>query len=318
MCDLSIIVVNWNTRELLRDCLASVPAGCGELSHEILVVDNASADGSAEMVRERFPTTRLIESGGNLGFARANNLALSEALGRHVLLLNPDTVCTPGALARLVAFLDATPGAGAVGPMLVDADGRPTLSWGEAPRPLHHLLSLVDPQRRWLPAGLRDRAAARPPRPGAGATRVDYVVGACLMAPRAVWEEVGPLDERFFMYFEEVDWCRRAAAAGHATWLVPKARVAHLEGRSAARVSDFALAQFQKSYRLFVSKHHGAARVPLFRVVQFLEYGVKFAARRAAALLQPASASRHAALAANFRRIAALQLRGEIRADPPA
>lgn len=318
MCDLSVIVVSWNTRELLRDCLAAVPAGCGDLSHEILVADNASADGSADMVRDEFPAVRLIETGANLGFARANNRALAEARGRHLLLLNPDTVCEPGALAALSAFLDDTPGAGACGPTLVDADGRPTLSWGEAPRPSHHLLSIVDPGRRWLPADLRERAAARPPRPGDAPRRVDYVVGACLMATRTAWEAVGPLDERFFMYFEETDWCRRAAAAGHETWLVPAARVAHLEGRAAARVSDFALAQFQHSYRLYAAKHHGAGRVRLLRVLQFAEYGLKWALRRAAGLLQPGRRERHAALAENFRRIAALQLRDEIAPRPPA
>lgn len=318
MDDLSVIVVSWNTREALRDCLASVPAACGDLAREILVVDNASADGSADMVRAEFPGVRLIESGGNLGFARANNLALPEVRARHVLLLNPDTVCEPGALARLSAFLDATPGAGACGPTLIDAAGRPTLSWGAAPRLSHHLLSIVDPGRRWLPAGLRERATARPPRPGDEPVRVDYVVGACLMATRAAWEAVGPLDERFFMYFEETDWCRRAAAAGYGIWLVPAARVAHLEGRAAARVSDFALAQFQKSYRLFVAKHYGPGRVSTFRAAQFVEYGLKSVLHRLAALLRPADAARHAALADNFRRIALLQLRDRIEARPPA
>jgi len=317
MIDLSVIIVSWNTRELLRDCLASLPTGCGALATEILVVDNASADGSPDMVRETFPDVRLIESGGNLGFARGNNLALPRCRGRHILLLNPDTICEPESLARLSAFLDATSDAGAVGPILTDATGTPTLSWGTTPRLRYHLLSLIDPGRRWLPAILRDTTTARIPVDAAFPYRVDYVVGACLMTTRAALDAVGPLDERFFMYFEETDWCVRAAAAGYAIYLEPRARIAHLEGRAAARVHDFTLAQFQKSYRLFVAKHRGDHWVCLFRAAQFLEYGLKGGLRRLAAFLQPANSDHHAALADNYLRTAALQLHGEIDAPPP-
>jgi N-acetylglucosaminyl-diphospho-decaprenol L-rhamnosyltransferase len=317
MIDLSIIIVSWNTRDLLRDCLASVPAGCGALVTETFVVDNASADGSPDMVRETFPDVHLVESGGNLGFARGNNLALPRCRGRHILLLNPDTICEPESLARLGTFLDATPDAGAVGPVLIDATGTPTLSWGTVPRLRYHLLSLIDPGRRWLPAGLRDTTTARLPVDASSPYRVDYVVGACLMTTRAALDTVGPLDERFFMYFEETDWCVRAAAAGYTIYLEPGARVAHLEGRAAARAHDFTLAQFQKSYRLFVAKHRGDHWVPLFRAAQFLEYGLKGGLRRLAACLRPTNRDHHQTLADNFLRTAALQLHDEIDAIPP-
>ena len=125
--DLSVIIVNWNTRDMLRDCLASLPRATEGLETEVLVVDNASSDGSAEMVRNEFPTARVIESGGNLGFSKGNNLALAKARGDGLLLLNPDTVCPPASLARLCRFMNGKRDLAAVGPRLVDGEGNPTI-----------------------------------------------------------------------------------------------------------------------------------------------------------------------------------------------
>ncbi|HPF36376.1 MAG TPA: glycosyltransferase family 2 protein [Candidatus Krumholzibacteria bacterium] len=317
--DLSIVVVSWNTRDDLRACLAAVPAACGALSHEIVVVDNASRDGTPAMVRAEFPGAALIETGANLGFAAGNNRALPACSGRILVLLNPDTVAEPGSLARLAAFLDATPQAGACGPLLTDADGRPTLSWGTGPRLRYHLLNIVDPARRWLPGPLRAATAARPGPDGGPPLRVGYVVGACLAAPRRVWAAVGPLDERFFLYFEETDWCRRAAAQGLEIWCVPEARVAHLEGRAAARVSRFSLTQFQASLRLFVAKHQGPAWVGAYRAAQFVEYGLKALLRGLASRLKTGEGrARDATLASDHWFTARLQLRSRLEPPPPA
>lgn len=317
--DLSIVVVSWNTRDDLRACLDAVPAACAPLVPQILVVDNASSDGSPAMVREAFPHVELIETGANLGFAAGNNRALPRCRGRVTVLLNPDTVAAPGSLARLVEFLDARPEAGACGPLLTDALGRPTLTWGTGPRLRYHLLSLIDPARRWLPGPLRQATSARLGPDGGPPFRVGYVVGACLAAPRAAWDRVGPLDERFFLYFEETDWCRRAAALGLSVWCVPEARVAHLEGRAAARVSRFSLAQFQTSLRLYLAKHEGAGRVFAFRAVLFLEYALKAAARRLASLAGTREGRvADAALASDHWFTARLQLRSRIAPRPPA
>ena len=317
MCDLSVIVVNWNGGELLTRCLATVPAAAGGYSHEILLVDNASRDGSPDLVRERFPAVRMLEPGRNLGFAAACNLAAAQARGEYLVLLNPDTACRPGSLAALAAFLDDRPRAGACGPVLLDQAGRPTLSWGTPPRLRYHLLSLLDPSRRWLPRRWREQTMARLPRPGVSAPYpVDYVVGACLAIRRSAWEAVGPLDERFFLYFEENDWCLRARRGGWGIWLVPAAEVVHLEGRCAAQASGFALRQFQHSLRLFVAKHQGRHVVPLYRFLLLLEYGEKALGRAAAALLRPGRG--HGALARSYARIAALQLRSRIAPAPPA
>jgi len=314
--DLSIIVVNWNTRELLRGCLASLPAAAAGLDRETLVVDNASRDGSAAMVQGEFPTVRLIESGGNLGFSRANNLALRAAdpASAAVLLLNPDTVCPPGSLTQLHAILRATPDAAAVAPLLVGAGGRPGVSGGDFPAVRHHLLSCIDPQRRWLPRPLRRAGLGRIPDPAEPPGPIDYVTGACMMIRREALARVGLLDERFFMYFEETDWCRRARDAGWRVYLRTDVTVVHLEGRAAEQASAFSLAQFQRSYRLFVAKHYGQSRQWQFRAALLLEYGLKSLLR----CLAPGDRSRNRALARTWARIAALQLRPQIEITPPA
>ncbi len=308
--DLSIVIVNWNTRDLLRDCLASLPAACGELTTEIFVVDNASSDDSAAMLVAEFPQVRLMESGGNLGFARGNNLALPHTTGEAVLLLNPDTVCPPGSLARLYRFVHGRPGVGVAGPRLVGADGRPTISWGYFPRTSHHWLGFFDPRRLWLRGAFAERITAIPDR-GDPSRVVEYVVGACFMMPRAALDRVGLLDDRYFLYFEETDWFWRARAAELDVWYCAETEITHLEGQAAEQVSSFSLLQFQKSYRHFVAKNLGAGQVWRFRMAQFFEYGAKAFWRRLA------PGDRNRALASVFWERARLQLRGNIETTPP-
>jgi len=315
--ELSIIIVNWNTRDLLGPCLASLETALAGLPAQTIVVDNGSSDGSAAYVRRGFPWVDLVEAGRNLGFAGGNNLALRRATGAAVLLLNPDTICRPGSLAALHAFLAATPRAAAAGPTLTDADGRPTLSYGNQPALRYHLLELLGSHRRRWPPALRRVTFVRIPEPGDPSRKVGYVVGACMMIKAEALRDVGGLDERFFMYFEETDWCARAAAKGWDVYHFAGAEVVHLEGRAAARASDFALAQFQHSYRLFVAKHRGARQVPLFRAVMCLEYGLKGAARRLLSLRRGPAGARDAALADNFLRLTRLQLRGDVAPTPP-
>lgn len=314
--DLSIVIVSWNTRRLLADCLASLPAACAALSTEIIVVDNASSDGSDAMVAADFPAVRLIRSGGNLGFSRGNNLALKQTTGRWVLLLNPDTVCAPGSLARLVAFAAARQQEGplgAVGPRLVGADGRPAISYGWFPALRFHWLEFLDPLRLLPGHWCRDRVV-HVPAAGEPSHPVEYVMGACLLMPRDALEEIGLLDERFFMYFEETDWCLRAAGAGRTNWFCGETEVAHLEGRSSTQVSRFAIGQFQKSYRLFLAKHHGPASVGAFRLAQACEYGAKAVFRA----LLPRDRERNEVLAAGYAERFRLQLRASIDIRPPA
>lgn len=315
--DLSIVIVNWNTAALLRGCLASLPAACGDLRCEVLVVDNASHDGSAELVRREFPAAALIEAGANLGFSRGNNRALSRCRGDFVLLLNPDTVCPPGSLAKLVVFARGRQHLGAVGPLLTDAAGMPTITWGWFPAPRHHWLGFLDPGRR-LGGTFWGARVVHVPRRDEPSREVDYVAGACLLMPREALAAVGPLDERFFLYFEETDWCRRARALGLAVWYCAETEVVHLEGRAAATVSDFSLRQFQLSYRLFVRKHHGRGRELETRIAQWCEYSLKSALRGLAARRGGPDRETNRALARQYADRARLQIISRLDVRPPA
>jgi GT2 family glycosyltransferase len=313
MTDLSIIIVNWNTRALLQQCLEALPAAAQGLDYEIFVVDNGSRDGSAALVRKAYPQCRLLDVGRNLGFSAGNNLALGRIQGRHVLLLNPDTVCHPGSLKTLRDFLEKTPDAGAVGPQLVSADGEPVITWGNFPAVRFHLRSLLDPRGTWLVRAGRAQSFVHIPARGEPSRAVDYVAGACMLMRGEALASVGSLDERFFMYFEETDWCRRAWAAGWRVYYCAEAQVAHLEGKSAEQASEFSRVQFQHSYRLFVDKHYGAGRSWQFRAAILLEYAWKGLLRACA----PRDRARNRKLAATWWRIAGMQLRPRLAPTPP-
>jgi len=308
--DLSIIIVSWNTRELLRNCLASLPPATEGLATEVIVVDNASADGSVGMVRDSFPDVRVIESGGNLGFSRGNNLALPTASGRTILLLNPDTVCPPQSLTRLYTFLLSKPETAVVGPRLVDAAGQPTISGGYFPALRFHWLGFIDPRRLIFRGRLANRAVFVPQR-HEPSRPAEYVMGACFLMRRSALEKIGPLDERFFMYFEETDWCYRARAHQLAVWYCAEVEITHLEGQAAELASDFSLRQFQQSYRLFVAKHYGHRRILLYRLAQFCEFRSKAFLRG----LKPGPKDK--ALATHLAAKARLQLAGDLKATPP-
>ncbi|MEQ9259275.1 MAG: glycosyltransferase family 2 protein [Roseovarius sp.] len=230
--DLSIVIVNWNTRALLRDCLRSVEAGLGRLEAEILVVDNASEDGSAEMIRHAFPAVRLIESPRNLGFAGGNNLALRQARGRHVLLLNTDTLVHGTVLPAAVAWLDRHPQAGVMGPRVLNADGSVQPSCSAFPSLRHLAMQTLGLTRmaRW--DGYRmtgwNRSEER---------RVEVISGAAMFVRAAAIREVGLLDEAFFFYGEETDWCRRFARAGWDLVFAPIPEITHFGNGAAARLN---------------------------------------------------------------------------------
>lgn len=310
--DLSLIIVNWNTRELVDACLASLPAACADLSWQAIVVDNGSADGSAEMIAAKFPDVQLIAAGSNCGFSRGNNLALPQASGDYVLLLNPDTVCPPDSLQKLVAFARRKPDAGAVGPLLTTGDREPTITYGHFPRASFHWLGFLDPLR-WIPLRSLQRRVVHIPDRSEPSHRVDYIAGACFLIPRAALEAVGPLDEAFFMYFEETDWCRRAHRLGLDIWYCADAEVIHLEGQAAGRVSQFSLVQFQKSYRIYLGKYHGAGKALEFRAAQFAEYALKALLRA----LRPGRRDKNSALARAYWTRAVLQLKSRLEISPP-
>jgi GT2 family glycosyltransferase len=261
MPDLSIVIVSYNARIDLERCLASLHDSPPAISHEIIVVDNQSTDGSPAAAR-RWSDVRVIEAGSNLGFARANNLGIRAGSGRLLLLLNSDTIVPAGAVDRLAAELDAHPEAAVAGPRLVDGGGRAELSFGPMLGPLNEIRQkvLVRGHARQVPiiAGLVERATRRRRTPA-------WVSGACLLVRRGDAEAVGLLDERYFMYTEDVDFCAAIRARGRVVLFTPAAEVVHLRGRSAASAPAATRQAYRRSRIAFYEKHH-PAWAPLLRL----------------------------------------------------
>jgi GT2 family glycosyltransferase len=239
------VVVSWNTRKLLEECLRSLSSASEPL--EVIVVENGSSDGSADMVRQCFPEARLIENSDNRGFSAANNQGLAICSGFAALLLNSDTRVQSGASERMLQFLTSHPRAGMVGCRLVDAWGEVQPSASGLPGLWMQLASFLG-LKRLLPLGavghlLKHRLSARlldvltngyftPTLSSTAPLQVDFLSGACLMVRREVWEEIGLLDESIFLFLEDADWCRRARDAGWELWFLPDLEVVHHGGAS--------------------------------------------------------------------------------------
>lgn len=260
MPDASIIIVNWNTRDLLRQCLTSVMAHTRRVTYELFVVDNASADDSVAMVERDFPAVRLIKNAHNRGFSAANNQALNTAGGRALLLLNSDTRLAEDGISALAEFLEGHPRAGMVGPRLLNPDGSRQYSCDCFPRRPATLLrdKLIDAFRP-------DNHVTRKGRMQAWnydtAFQVEYLIGAALMIRRDAFEQIGLLDERFFMYAEDIDWCYRSAQAGWQNWYLGDAQVYHQNRGSSQKTPEQSrrLSQLRTdSLIAFYRKHYGA------------------------------------------------------------
>ncbi len=294
--DLSIIIVNWNVCDLLRDCLASLYGAPGAIQGdngtlrlgrygvEVYVVDNASADGSVEMLRAEFPQVTLIASADNLGFTRGNNLALGRSQGRYVLLLNPDTRVIDDALTTLLDYAEAHPDVGVLGPRLLYADGSPAPSRYRFPTLMTALMESTRLEE-CFPRNCWTRRYHMADTPDDATQAVGWVNGACMLVRRAAFERVGPLDEGFFMYSEEVDWCRRITDAGWQVVYLPTATVMHYEGRSSAQVAPARHIRFQTSKIRYFRKHHGRWQAGLLRAFLWLDYAARLLTEGAKYLL---------------------------------
>jgi len=241
MVELSIVIVSFNAREDLLRCVESLHEAPPSRSHEIIVVDNASTDGSADAARRR-PGVRVIDAGSNLGFAGGNNVGIRASTGTNLLLLNSDTVVPPHAIDTLLSQLDRHPEVAVAGPRLVDGRGRAELSFGR----------MVGPLAQWrqkqIARGDVEALTRREQYP-------DWVTGACLLVRRADADAVGLLDERYFMYLEDVDFCAAIRARGRRILFAPDASVTHLRGRSApSRRSTWQT--YHRSLLAFYAKHH--------------------------------------------------------------
>ena len=253
MPHLSIVIATFNSASQIDHCLASLAEHPPSVDHETLIVDNASLDGTAAMVRQRWPGIRMIDAGGNVGFARANNIGIRETSGELVLLLNPDTIVPAGALDMLIGALEARPEVAVIGPRLVDGGGRAELSFGAMIGPVAELRQklLVKGSDRGTPL-----VRAYVDRLTRSAREVDWVSGACLLVRRVDAEAVGLMDERYFMYAEDVDFCAALRARGHTVRFHPDAQVVHLRGRSVISMPRATEAAYRRSQLAFYAKHH--------------------------------------------------------------
>jgi len=250
--DLSIIIVNWNTKNLLCQCIDSLTQTLKKIDTEVFVVDNGSTDGSVEAVREKFPGVRLIENSDNMGFARANNQALPVSKGRYLLLLNPDTQVKDEAIERMLFFMDAHPEAGVAGAQLLNADGSKQNSIANFPSLATELLnkSLL----RWFfPDKFPGKETDYP-----GPVEVDSVIGACMVVRREAVGQVGLLDEEYFLFLEETDWCYRIKKAGWKIYHIPQAEVFHLQGKSAEAEKGKARIEYYRSRYHYFRKNRGS------------------------------------------------------------
>ena len=249
---LSIIIVSFNARDDLARCLNSLHTPAPSTPHEIIVVDNASSDGSADEARH-VAGVRVIDAGGNLGFARGNNLGIRASQGDLLLLLNSDTVVAPGAVDRLVQILGGVPDVAVLGPRLVNDAGRLELSFGPMMSPFGELRQklLVRGHEAGVPVIRRlvETLASRPRFP-------DWVSGACLLVRRADALAVGLLDERYFMYAEDVDFCAAIRARGRRILFTPDVTVVHRRGQSGLSDRVATGAAYRRSQVAFYDKHH--------------------------------------------------------------
>ncbi len=259
--DLSVVIVNWNVRDLLGRCLESVISEVNRdavhqpLNTEIIVVDNASTDGSVELIRSLFPQVNLIANAENRGFTVGNNQGIAAANGRYLLLLNPDTEVLANAITELVQYMDAHPEVGLVGPQLLHSDGQVQSSRRRFPS-----VATLFFESTWLeslaPPSLLRRYYVLD-KPDDATIDVDWVVGAAMLARRQAIQQVGRLGERFFMYSEELDWCRRIKAAGWRVVYHPQAQVIHFVGKSSEQAVPDRHINFQRSKIRYARKYHG-------------------------------------------------------------
>lgn len=253
MAKISIIILSWNTRVLLAQCLDSIEQHRGDIQLEIIIVDNASTDGSQVMLKEKYPQVVLITNMQNVGFAKANNQAMQIARGDYFLLWNSDAFATPGAIQNLLRLAEKEPKAGIVGAQLRNADNSFQASYSPFPNQWRELMILTGLGRAFL----RPSYPSLGPEEEKGPQRVDYVEGACLLVRRQAFQEVGGLDEGYFMYAEEVDWCYTMAKRGWQVWYQPEARVIHLGGASSTSRRTHREADLYRSRIRFFRKHYG-------------------------------------------------------------
>ncbi len=299
--DVSVLLTTWNSCEMTLDAIRSIGQKTAGITYEIIVVDDASNDGTAEALRSEFPHIRLIVSEQNVGFVRANNLGARFACGRHLLLLNTDTLLANNAVAILSRYLDDHPDVGVCGGLLLDRDMIPQVSYGDEPSLAQATFDALFLNDLFPGAGFPKRGII-PRLPCAGPVNVDYVTGADLMIRRSIVDSIGLFDELFREYCEETDLCKRVRKVmGQRVVFVPDATIIHFGGLSYGQFGEGHIRKQYLSYDKFLTKHHGRLYSLATRLLYAWHYFIKMIARFIVSLLMRGTAGtdkRHMALKA--------------------
>ena len=279
MVELSIVIVSWNVRDLLDKCLCSLNEAqatpnrreTDALNVEIIVVDSASEDGSALMVREKYPTVELLVQDENIGFTRGNNIGLAKAQGVYILLLNPDTEVSPDALGTMIEYMDEHHAVGILGPHTLNSDGSHQSTRGRFPTLATGIFESTW-LSAWAPASVKYHYRMLESDDD-DIMEADWVQGSALLLRREVYQDIGGLDTGFTMYSEELDYCRRAKSAGWKVCYHGGARITHHGGKSSEQVAAFKQVHFHTSKLRYFRKHHGYAHYFILRAILLLQFG---------------------------------------------
>ncbi len=244
-CELSLVLVTYNSQEFIEECLNSLSAGLDKIPHEIIVVDNASQDGTADRILESHPEVRLLRNSENLGYPRANNQGIAAASGPFILLLNPDTHVGPGVLQKLLAEIERRPEAGGVAPVLRLPSGKLQVSFGKRIGLGVELVKKLA-GNRFLSWQADRKKEIR---------EMGWLGGACLLIRKKALESIAGFDEHFFLYFEDIDLCYRIREAGWTLWLVPELEIGHAGGGSTSITALFSRFHYRRSQIYFYRKH---------------------------------------------------------------
>jgi len=278
MKSISVIIVSWNARNYLRDCLNSIRQTGASCVQEVIVVDNGSKDGSPEMVEKEFPDVILIRAGENLGFARANNLAMKHAKGSMYALVNSDVIVHPGCLDTLAAFLDQHDNVGLVGPRVIGGDGKLQLTCRRIPsiwNTVCRVLALDRILQRWqIFSGFE-----MPQRNHDQCTEAEVLSGCFCVARKKAVDEVGGMDEQFFFYVEDVDWCKRFRDSGWKLMFVPEATATHFGGASTSNAPLRFSIEIHRANLKYWQKHHGIVGQGIYYLLAMAHHGLRFVAR---------------------------------------
>jgi GT2 family glycosyltransferase len=279
MIDVCIIIVNWNTKEYLLSCLESILQKTGSVPWKVVVVDNGSQDGSSTAVKRKYPAVHLVENDRNLGFSKAANQGLRNSSGRYVLLLNPDTQVQEGALEQLVSFMEGHPEAGVAGVQLLNPDGSKQNSVANFPSFATELLNKN--LLRWMfPKKFpgKQKNYFRP-------IEVDSVIGACMIVRREAIGQVGLLDEDYFLFLEETDWCYRMKKAGWKVYHLPQTEVYHYQGKSTEIARKRAKVEYYRSRYYFFKKNKGSLQWFILLTGLLIRLGFELLAMAVASLV---------------------------------